>query len=144
MRSSIVLLVLVGALAMLEVGAIKCYECNPKNFNSTDPDCKNPITKECSANVTGCIKGAGKDQSGLSGVSKSCAYGQAEKEKDYCGDVELGYLCYCKSDLCNGGEISKPSFNHSASSDSAAHKGSSGTATVPSLGLFGVLLFVLA
>ncbi|KAI6207091.1 hypothetical protein M3Y94_00990100 [Aphelenchoides besseyi] len=126
MRASIVLLVLVSALAMLEqTSSIQCYDCNTHDvLDPNDPYCKNPEMKNCGSSVRGCVKGAGKDKNGTPGVVRGCARFEWEKESNYCMDGTNGRLCYCKSDLCNAGDISGSSNRPAA------------------LGLFLVLLLV--
>ncbi|KAI6207092.1 hypothetical protein M3Y94_00990200 [Aphelenchoides besseyi] len=124
MRTLIVLLGLVSALAMLEVGAIKCYKCSSDASGSEDnPNCKAPKKIDCPQGVKGCLTTESKEN-GNATVTKDC--GRPNEDGVSCGGSSNNWKqCQCLGDLCNG--------DASSSSNRPA-----------ALGLFLVFLFVLA
>ncbi|KAI6221127.1 hypothetical protein M3Y95_01008000 [Aphelenchoides besseyi] len=124
MRASIVLLGLVGALAMLEMGwALKCYE---GDCPSIDENCKYEI-KECLPQEDACYTEKISDE-GNQTIHKNCrqAIGIG------CKTFTNGDDCDCYGNLCNTQYMSY----HQICS------GNSCTTTFPSLVLFLVLLLV--
>ncbi|KAI6224565.1 hypothetical protein M3Y95_00766500 [Aphelenchoides besseyi] len=117
MRSSIVLLILVGALMVLEQSwALRCYKCS----SSEMPHCDSADEIECDAGMKTCSKEIIENQkSGIPIVSKGCS---SENAPSGCKTIGQTTNCYCTGNLCN-------------SSDRPA---------IASFELFLILLFVFA
>ncbi|KAI6207052.1 hypothetical protein M3Y94_00985600 [Aphelenchoides besseyi] len=127
MRSSIVLLILVGALAMMkQSAATKCYKGDcPRN----DENCEYEIV-ECSpkSNVCYTIK---ESNSAKQSIIKNCRQ-DSQGVSIGCKTFTGGQDCAGYGDLCNTQYMSY----HQICIENSC------TTTVPSLGLFLVLLLV--
>ncbi|KAI6221033.1 hypothetical protein M3Y95_00998000 [Aphelenchoides besseyi] len=97
MRTLIVLLGLVSALAILEMGwALKCYECKTIG----EPHCDSANKKECKPGVKSCWTGTFKDEKeGVSNVVKDC--GPEYDAPSGCKTRDQVTNCFCTGDLCN-------------------------------------------
>ncbi|KAI6207053.1 hypothetical protein M3Y94_00985700 [Aphelenchoides besseyi] len=133
MRVSIVLLGFVGILAMLEVGAIKCYECARNGIPEEGyASCDSPKEVECDPGVEVCVhliaeKDVYVEESDsilLPGMYKTCG---KLGTKDSCLFKNNMRVCTCTGNLCN----------------LADYFGSSNRPKIAAFGLL-ILLFVLA